>query len=92
VAEHPGEQVWPELFEEWNRKHPRWKYQRRNIFKRDCLRARMRVLTLGMSHGRRTYSESEGKLVPMIGVDRKAGPRDSRTPRSRKQKTRNARR
>jgi len=92
VAEHLGEPVWPKLFEEWNRKHRKWKYQRRNIFKRDCLRARMRVLTLGMLLGRRTYSGREGKLVPMAGVDRKAGSRGSRTPRSRKQKTRNARR
>jgi hypothetical protein len=92
VAEHPGEHVWPELFAEWNRKHPKWKYQRRNIFKRDSLRARMRVLTLGMPDERWTYSEDEGKLVPLRRIDGKSGARRFRATRSAKQRTQNVRR
>jgi len=91
VAEHSGANLWPELFVEWNRKHPDWKYQRRNNFKRDCLRARRQILTLGMSSERRTYSDDEGKLVPVIRADRKVGSAPSPTPRSRKPRTRKAR-
>ncbi len=88
VARRAGAATWPELFEEWNRKHAKWKYQRRNIFKRDCVRARMRVLTLGMAGSGRSYSEDEGKLVSRVRLARKASAKASPTARSRKQSTR----
>jgi hypothetical protein len=92
VAQRPGEASWPELFEEWNRRHPKWRYQRKNNFKRDCLRARMRVLTLGMAGSRRSYSEDEGKLVSRVRLARKASGRVSPAASSRKERTQVGRR
>ena len=53
AAERQDGKSWQALLSEWNRKHPTWKYWRRNNFKRDCRRAQMRLLTLGQPHRRR---------------------------------------
>jgi hypothetical protein len=79
TAEHTAAGSWQSLCKEWNRKYAEWKYGHQKNFKRDCLRARMRLLTLNQ--------ETSGSVVaplPDLSLGRKAGNKVSSRSRQKK--------
>jgi len=56
AALQPAEASWGSQLQVWNRRHPKWKYNRLKNFKRDCLQAQRRLLTLGEQVRRRPSS------------------------------------
>jgi hypothetical protein len=61
LAERAPSEQWDERLKSWNSScgDKDWHYRRQNIFKRDCLKARDRLLLVDASFRRRTKKEQD---------------------------------
>jgi hypothetical protein len=65
AAQQPAETVWVSRMKAWNRKHAKSRYTRVSNFKRDCLQAQRRLLTLG-ERPRRRPGDGKGNRTPSM--------------------------
>jgi hypothetical protein len=54
AAQRPPDETWPSQMKAWNSQRAERSYTRVNVFKRDCLQAQRRLLTLGEPTGSRS--------------------------------------